>query len=90
VTARPDKVRLGVRGRVTAGRFAGLSVVVDVVGMTPVDPLVVVTSEDLDAPDHPTETVDWVNPEALDARLADWAIEWSDVADERTGRRFGP
>ena len=63
---------------------------VDVVGMTPIDPLVVITSDDLDSPGHATETVEWVNPENVDERLAAWAIEWTDVPDNSTGRRFDP
>lgn len=87
---RPDAVRLGMRGKVTAGEYKGLSVVVDVAGMTPVDPVVVVTSEDLDEAGHATERVLWVNPEDLDARLKPWAIRWTGVPDDRTARRFGP
>lgn len=85
-----DDVQLGVRGRVTAGEFADRWVVVDVAGTTPVDPLVVVTSVDLDQPGHETESVRWVNPEDLESLLVAWSIEWTDIADDATGSRFGP
>ena len=63
---------------------------IDSVGLTVVDPLVVVTSDDLDSPGHPTEQVDWVAADELDARLADWSIEWTEISDDVTGDRFGP
>lgn len=56
--------------------------------MTPVDPLVVVTSEDLDASEHPSEHVEWVWPEDLDNHVSQWAIEWTDAEDNQTGLRF--
>lgn len=60
----------------------------DSVGLTPVDPLVAVTSEDLDTPGHPSEQVIWVWPDDVEQRLATWAVQWSDVRDDRTGARF--
>ncbi len=73
-----------------AGEHEGLLVIVDVAGMTPVDPLVVVVSEDLDEPGHASETVTWVNPEDLDDRLRAWSIEWTDDLDDSTAQRFAP
>lgn len=78
-----DSIKFGVRGRVRAGEYEGLLVVVDVAGMTSVDPLVVVVSEDLDEPGHESETVTWVNPEDLDDRLRAWRIEWTDAPSVR-------
>ena len=83
-------LRLGVRGRVTSGERAGRWVLIDSVGMTVVDRLVVVTSDDLDMPQHPSEQVEWVAPEDLDSRLADWGIEWTVISDDVTGERFAP
>ncbi len=61
---------------------------IDSVGPVAGDPLVVVTSEDLDVPDHASERVEWVWPNNLTQHLADWSVEWSDVPDDATGERF--
>ena len=60
------------------------------VALTPVDPLAVVTSPDLDAPGLAAERAIWVNPEALSQRLASWAIDWTSQADNETGSPYGP
>ena len=81
-------MELGLRGRVRAGEHAGRWVLIDSVGMTPVDPLVVVTSEDLDTPAHPSERVEWVWPDEMTEHIRAWDIEWTDVQDDETGARF--
>jgi hypothetical protein len=67
---------LGVRGRITKGEYKGFGVVVDVDGMTPVDPLLVLISPDLDKPGCEGERRIHVLPEELDHTLAGWRINW--------------
>ena len=55
-------LRLGLRGYIGRGTRKASWVVIDSVGMTPVDPLVVVVSPDLDCPGHPDEVHFWSIP----------------------------
>jgi hypothetical protein len=79
-------LRLGIRGRIRRGSTPGPQILVDSVGMTPVDPLVVVLSPNLDVHRHPDEKVLWIWPEDIGARLAAWDVDWTDIADDQCQR----
>lgn len=83
-----SSVRFGVRGRAQRGPHAGAQVLVDVAGLTPLDPLVVLVSPDLDVPSHVEEQVLWVNPEELDALVDRWDVHWTEIADDQANDRF--
>lgn len=78
---RNARLRLGVRGEIRAGANPGTQLLVDSVGPTPVDPLVVIVSPDLDAPDHPDEQVLRVWPADIEELLAAWDVRWTDIND---------
>lgn len=77
---------LGTRGSAGSGPHIGLQLLVDSVGMTPVDPLAVLVSPDL-SKDHPDEIIVWVNPEDIDSALRSWNVVWGDK-DEAVAARL--
>lgn len=82
------ELRLGIRGIAQRGPHAGYQVLIDSVGLTPVDPLIVVLSPDLDRENHPDALHLWVNPEDLDKTLGSWNIVWTGPEDNHTAEQF--
>jgi hypothetical protein len=82
------ELRLGVRGTAQRGPHAGYQVVIDSVGLTPIDPLIVVLSPDLDRANRPDALHLWVNPEDIDDTLRPWHIVWTGPKDNHTAERF--
>ena len=77
---RQSVVRLGVRGSARSGPYAGFQLFVDSVGMTPVDPLAILVSPQLEL-DHPEQLVLRVNPEDIDSTLRSWRVTWGERDD---------
>lgn len=83
-----SRLRLGVRGLIRVGANPGTQVLVDSVGPTPVDPLVVIVSPDLDVQGHPHEEVLRIWPADIDELLAAWHVDWTDFKDDQAADRF--
>lgn len=81
-----EELRLGVRGVIRAGANSGFQVLVDSVDLTPVDPLVVIVSPNLDVPDHADEQVLRIWPGEIGEFIASWNIEWTSVKDNQAER----
>lgn len=77
---RHSALRLGVKGSARSGPYAGRDLFVDSVGMTPVDPLAVLVSPELER-DHPEQLILWVNPEDIDSTLRSWRVAWGERDD---------
>ncbi|MCG6566904.1 hypothetical protein C3E87_04560 [Tessaracoccus sp. ZS01] len=83
-----SRLRLGVRGAIRVGANPGTQVLVDSVGPTPVDPLVVVVSPDLDVQGHPDEEVLRIWPADIEELLVAWDVEWTGFVDDQVVDRF--
>lgn len=83
-----SRLRLGVRGRVRVGANPGTQVLVDSVGPTAVDPLVVIVSPDLDEQGHPHEVVLRIWPADIEELLVAWDVEWTGISDDQVVDRF--
>lgn len=83
-----SRLQLGVRGVIRAGAAPGTQVLVDSVDLTPVDPLVVIVSPNLDEQGHADEQVLRIWPADIDELLVAWDVEWTGIADDQAGDRF--
>jgi hypothetical protein len=83
-----SRLRLGVRGEIRVGANPGTQFLVDSVGPTPVDPLVVIVSPDLDVQGHPHEEVLRIWPADIEELLEAWDVEWTGVDDDQAIDRF--
>lgn len=79
-------LRLGIRGLICTGAHPGTQVLVDSVGMTPVDALIVIMSPNLDVPGHPDEEVLQIFPDEIGGLLDAWNVEWTSISDDQCGR----
>lgn len=83
---RKSLLRLGVRGEIRAGAIPGAQVLVDSLGPTLVDPLVVIVSPDLDLQGHPDEQFLRIWPADIEELLAAWDVLWTDISDDQADR----
>lgn len=83
-----DGLQIGIRGIIRRGANPGTWVLVDSVGPTPVDPLVVIVSPDLDTPGHPDEQVLRIWPEDIGELVRAWEVSWTGIADDQGSDRF--
>lgn len=83
-----DGLQLGLRGLIRRGANPGAQVLVDSVGPTPVDPLVVIVSPDLDSPGHPDEQVLRIWPADIGELIQTWDVSWTGIRDDQGSDRF--
>lgn len=84
--ASKPRLRLGVRGEIRVGALPGTQLLVDSVGPTPVDPLVVIVSPDLDVQGRADEEVLRIWPADIEELLAAWDVEWTSINDDQAQR----
>lgn len=85
---RESRLRMGVRGEIRVGANPGTQVLVDSVGRTPADPLVVIVSPDLNVQGHPDEEVLRIWPTDIEELLVGWDVEWTGINDDQAAARF--
>ncbi len=75
-----------MRGEIRVGALPGTQLLVDSVGPTPVDPLVVIVSPDLDVQGRADEEVLRIWPADIEELLAAWDVEWTSINDDQAQR----